>query len=47
MMIKDKLDPKEFEPQSDQENIAGRITALNHMKPVPQVDPPGVPKLPK
>src|ERR1035438_1635187 len=47
MMIEDVLHPKQFERQSNQENIVGRITALNDMKATPQEDPPGVEELPK
>src|SRR5271157_387262 len=47
MVIEDVLDPQQFERQSNQENIVGRITALNDMKAAPQKDPPSVEKLPK
>src|SRR5208283_4076652 len=47
MMIEDVLDPQQFERQSNQENIVGRITALNDMKAAPQEYPPSVEELPK
>ena len=46
-MVKDVLDPQEFEWQSNQENVVRRITALNGMEPTPQIDPPRVQELPK
>src|SRR5271157_1645207 len=47
MVIEDVLDPQQFERQSNQENIVGRIAALNDMKAAPQEDPASVEELPK
>src|ERR1035437_73838 len=47
MMIEDVLDPEDFEEQGNQENIVRGIAALNHVKPSPQIDPPGEKELPK
>src|SRR5580704_8457071 len=47
VMIKNVFDAQEFEREGYQENIVGGITALNDLKPVPKIDPPGVEELPE
>jgi hypothetical protein len=42
MMVENILNAQGFEWQSGQENIVWRIAALNDMKSVPQIDPPGI-----
>jgi hypothetical protein len=46
-MIEHVLNPKKSERQSDQENVVGRVTALNHVKTSPQIYPPGKKELPE
>src|ERR1039458_5209023 len=47
VMIKDVLDTQELERQRDEENIVRRVTTLNDLKSVPQVDPPTEQDFPK
>ena len=46
-MVENVLNPQELERQRNQENVVGRIAALNDMKSASQIDPPRVQKLPK
>ena len=46
-MVEDILHAQQLERQGDQEDIVGRIAALNDVKAAPQIDPPGVEELPK
>jgi hypothetical protein len=46
-MIEDILHSKQFEGEGDNENVIGRIAALNHMKSSPKIDPPSEKELPK
>src|SRR5260370_9103538 len=46
-MIENVFHSQESERQGNHENRVGGITALNDMNSAPQVDPPGVEKLPK
>ena len=47
VVIEDVLHPKQLKGQCDQKNVVRRIAALNHMKSVPQIDPPCVAELAK
>jgi len=47
VMIEDVFDAQEFKRQRDQENVVGRIAALNDMESAPQKDPPGVQEFPE
>jgi hypothetical protein len=38
-MIENIFDAEKFEWQGDQKNVVGRITSLNHIESVPQIDP--------
>jgi hypothetical protein len=46
-MIEYVLHANEFERESDQENVVGRIAALNDVKTASQKDPPREKELPK
>ena len=47
MMIEDILDAQKFEGHGNQKNIVGRITALNHIDTVPEIDPRRIQKFPE
>jgi hypothetical protein len=47
VVIKNILDPEQFERQRDQEDVIRRIASLDHLKPPPQINPPGEKTLPK
>src|SRR5215469_2425527 len=46
-MVENVLHSKKLERQSNEKNVVRRITPLNHVNPVPQVNPGGVQELPE